>query len=224
MSEPRPTPAPLDDTESPREMEERLLSMSEDGGETWDLSRNDQAACLAGSKAMKVLREMADDVTFWKLVADGINHHPQCMHHFAGDKRWGECLRCEVERLRSLALPPPVAEVVPSRSMAKRLTAQGQPAIAAQDAPPAGASAPAAPVGWQPIETAPKDGSAVLLYPSGCWAEDDDRGEVAYWVEDMGGWVTQGRRADDATEPTHWHPLPSSPAAAPLAPALPDPK
>lgn len=78
---------------------------------------------------------------------------------------------------------------------------------------------PDTPQGWQPIETAPKDGRAVLLYPSQCWTEDEDRGEVAYWDRDYidgkpvsaGSWLRVGPTADDWTGYTHWMPLPAAP-------------
>ena len=64
---------------------------------------------------------------------------------------------------------------------------------------------------WQPIETAPKDGRMVLLFPSRCWAEDSDRGEVGYWDNDFHDWGGLGSAAEDYTGPTHWMPLPSPP-------------
>lgn len=37
-----------------------------------------------------------DDATFWHLVADGINHHPDCERNaISGTKAWGLCLRCQ---------------------------------------------------------------------------------------------------------------------------------
>jgi hypothetical protein len=55
--------------------------------------------------------------------------------------------------------------------------------------------------GWQPIATAPKDGTQI-------WAWDDERGSnPAMWVESE-WWITY----DDATiQPTHWMPLPAAP-------------
>ena len=70
-------------------------------------------------------------------------HRPTCRYALA------------LKALAALALPPP--EVVPSRSMAKRLTAQGQPAIAAQDAPPA--ERPASAGTAATIAPGPHDGS-----------------------------------------------------------------
>lgn len=35
------------------EQESRLRMMSQDDGETWDLSDNDKAACLAGANAIR---------------------------------------------------------------------------------------------------------------------------------------------------------------------------
>ena len=39
-------------SESRREQMERLTAMSKDDGDTWDLSDNDKAACLAGALAI----------------------------------------------------------------------------------------------------------------------------------------------------------------------------
>ena len=65
---------------------------------------------------------------------------------------------------------------------------------------------------WRPIETAPKDGSEILLaHPDGSmvvgwWREDRTRGKVCGWSD---GWSD----GDDfaMTWPTHWMPLPAAP-------------
>lgn len=64
---------------------------------------------------------------------------------------------------------------------------------------------------WQPIETAPKDGTVVLL--AGCrkpvaaaWLED----EIDYWHVDDN---KRGPFALRGPGPTHWMPLPKPPAA-----------
>lgn len=62
--------------------------------------------------------------------------------------------------------------------------------------------------GWLPIESAPKDGTYVMLWwpywsdhaMDGCW---DDRG---YWI----GCRSLAERAD-GPQPTHWMPLPAAP-------------
>ena len=58
--------------------------------------------------------------------------------------------------------------------------------------------------GWQPIETAPKDGTAMLVYPhlNGC-------GAVARLTR-YGQWLTLPGRY--TVHPTHWMPLPAPPA------------
>lgn len=63
--------------------------------------------------------------------------------------------------------------------------------------------------GWQPIETAPKDGTPILV-----WAPDDDFSamsgiDLIWW--DLGQWlfsvaISYGGR------PTHWMPVPVAPA------------
>ena len=63
---------------------------------------------------------------------------------------------------------------------------------------------------WQPIETAPRDGSRILAYQSStgdciseCWWEEDLTDFWAGWVNDF----------DSEPSPTHWRPLPSPPEA-----------
>jgi hypothetical protein len=61
---------------------------------------------------------------------------------------------------------------------------------------------------WQPIETAPKDGTHILAWP--CWdivyvVKWTNRGQYgSYWVE------ASGEEYSDA-DPTHWMPLPEPP-------------
>jgi hypothetical protein len=66
--------------------------------------------------------------------------------------------------------------------------------------------------GWQPIETAPKDGTFILIY------ESDGRVQVAAWVldgPDMRWCVQLTQLLSPDTYPTsdvtHWMPLPSPP-------------
>ena len=58
---------------------------------------------------------------------------------------------------------------------------------------------------WQPIETAPKDGTRVLLcIDHGEWG---DKVWTGLWGD---GWMVSYGKA--RTEPTHWMPLPKAPA------------
>jgi hypothetical protein len=70
--------------------------------------------------------------------------------------------------------------------------------------------------GWQPIATAPR-GGPVIVYQDGEQA-------VATWMtaleDGAGDWIIWRRVGPDALairmpEPTHWHPLPTPPAAEP---------
>ena len=94
-------------------------------------------------------------------------------------------------------------------------------------------SAPAADDGWRPIETAPKDGTPVLLYPTnmtGCWdfgAEDwlvfviplnKDKSIAADW-QTMPPMMFEVSAGLMCAEPTHWRALPAPPVA--LHPAAP---
>ena len=68
--------------------------------------------------------------------------------------------------------------------------------------------------GWQPIETAPKDGSQIVIYWP-YWSSDPF---IANYSGDSGGW--EGERCLTPThaeayperQPTHWMPLPKPPA------------
>jgi hypothetical protein len=74
---------------------------------------------------------------------------------------------------------------------------------------------------WQPIETAPKDGTWVLL-GGGVWGDDwaDDAPRVmSARYEKNVGWLVCAAEAGYSlfpyVAPTHWQPLPAGPAAAP---------
>lgn len=66
--------------------------------------------------------------------------------------------------------------------------------------------------GWQDIETAPKDGTEVLLWGV-CWRDHQayapDR-NVGWWAADGLGWQTRAK--DEDIDPTHWQPLPTPPS------------
>lgn len=55
---------------------------------------------------------------------------------------------------------------------------------------------------WQPIETAPKDGTPVLV-ATAFWVRD------AYWSHAFEGWYSNHSAVPP---PTHWMPLPPPPA------------
>lgn len=60
---------------------------------------------------------------------------------------------------------------------------------------------------WQPIETAPKDGTEILVGADvACWGW---RIELVYWVSKEGQWWTDSRGLHYS--PTHWRHLPKPP-------------
>ena len=60
---------------------------------------------------------------------------------------------------------------------------------------------------WQPIETAPRDGSEILVAANGLIS-------LVIWYDGLGWQLSEtGKNAEDADlcfEPTHWMPLPDS--------------
>lgn len=90
-----------------------------------------------------------------------------------------------------LSAPPPDGEAV----LAERITAM-------QPTPQ-----------WQPIETAPKDGSWILLYEcEGVYDTPDFTHWIASWrwTEDSCGWLDQDENIV-VSNPSHWMPLPVAP-------------
>lgn len=79
--------------------------------------------------------------------------------------------------------------------------------------------------GWQPISTAPKDGTMCLL-----WGEAERGDTVAFWAcgqwrefgDGSKGWIGQSFHSTEKNSwtsllgenPTHWMPLPAPPVAA----------
>src|SRR5690606_69758 len=74
------------------------------------------------------------------------------------------------------------------------------------------------PSGWQPIETAPKDGTWVLSY---CTGFDVSYGPhhapgfaIIAWDDEFGFWQVMPDSAYEiGATPTHWTPLPAAPTA-----------
>lgn len=69
----------------------------------------------------------------------------------------------------------------------------------------------ATPQRWQPIETAPKDGSWILLYEcEGVYDTPDFTHWIASWrwTEDSCGWLDQNEDLV-MSNPSHWMPLPA---------------
>ena len=66
---------------------------------------------------------------------------------------------------------------------------------------------------WQPIETAPRDGTVIDLWFAGEW---NRRMPDSCWSEALKAWLVDGRGCSYLDSPiiTHWMPLPQSPAHA----------
>lgn len=75
---------------------------------------------------------------------------------------------------------------------------------------------------WQPIETAPKDGSPILVFCE-TLRRDRDAVYVCRWTTPLkidiysggpGYWVEAGGEQYAEYKPTHWMPLPEPPSTA----------
>jgi hypothetical protein len=76
---------------------------------------------------------------------------------------------------------------------------------------------------WQPIESAPKDGTEVLLFEF--LPHHEPMVRVGYWEENgtdlhsgadgISGWSLVGEGYIGEIEPTHWMPLPEPPELQP---------
>ena len=64
--------------------------------------------------------------------------------------------------------------------------------------------------GWQPIGSAPKDGTEMLLYANG-GAGDREYVGVGQWATAKGPGTVAGWFWSYAIRPTHWMPLPEPP-------------
>ena len=64
---------------------------------------------------------------------------------------------------------------------------------------------------WQSIDTAPKDGTEILVFDRTTKGNSNMR--VSYWYADNHGrgFYTRGSQFLDKCQPTHWMPLPSPP-------------
>lgn len=71
---------------------------------------------------------------------------------------------------------------------------------------------------WKPIDTAPKDGTAILIYPAySMWLDHKKLPNyipyVCRWKDDAfgAGWIEASGEEYHLFEPTHWMPLPAAP-------------
>ncbi len=68
---------------------------------------------------------------------------------------------------------------------------------------------------WQPIETAPKDGTEILL-TSGIGTPVRSPHFIGYFIARTGKWWNMWQGAPHYLEPTHWMPLPAIALQRPL--------
>lgn len=73
---------------------------------------------------------------------------------------------------------------------------------------PGAALSPAAPKDWRPIETAPRDGTFILIWCDEVYKARFDK-VCELWFFDVDGC---------AVDPSHWRPLPTGPSPSPAAP------
>lgn len=60
---------------------------------------------------------------------------------------------------------------------------------------------------WQPIETAPKDGTRFWAYDP----TSEEKQMACWWQNDFGMWEGWMNVWDNEPNPTHWMPLPDPP-------------
>lgn len=71
---------------------------------------------------------------------------------------------------------------------------------------------------WQPISTAPKDGTWILAIIAGFWEMNIPYiPDVVSWNDESGGWnfCEEEGEIDKDWKPTHWMPLPEPPKDTP---------
>ena len=64
---------------------------------------------------------------------------------------------------------------------------------------------------WQPIETAPKDGTPILIYEPPYFDATPHATYVCSWDTYKEAWVEHSGECYAQYEPTHWMPLPEPP-------------
>jgi len=118
---------------------------------------------------------------------------------------------------RAYERPPHVEH--PIKALAAVLESDVGDFLAERGAAPDRAPSTDSAAGWQPIETAPKDGTEVLLYLGAPW----NKVEKAYWFPAWQNWQRSGDKPDTVRDeycgigsaiPTHYQLLPAPPVAA----------
>lgn len=61
---------------------------------------------------------------------------------------------------------------------------------------------------WHPIDTAPKDGTRIIVYRHRTYGNPKTVGED-YWFKGNNGWCWA--KSNSGSQPTHWMPLPAPP-------------
>ncbi len=71
---------------------------------------------------------------------------------------------------------------------------------------------------WKLIETAPKDGTRILVWPCEVWRDEKNAPATARWCDTYSKWECDPSEATEydtePIEPTHWMPVPEPPPAA----------
>ncbi len=69
---------------------------------------------------------------------------------------------------------------------------------------------------WQPIETAPKDGTSIMIYTDNCeygfgLVETISHSACAFYSKTKGYFISDAWNDINYKSPTHWRPLPEAP-------------
>lgn len=146
-------------------------------------------------------------------------HSPATAKVNAAEPREREARAREVlHALANLIERPPLDDVVLKQDVALRAARAIRVILGERSGEVDAAGEGSSSEGWRQINSAPKDGSRVLLWLGAPWSKV----ECARWYAPWGNWQVGVLPADPAREemhgvgsavPTHWRPLPPAPVA-----------
>jgi len=195
----------------PSAIEDSAPAIADKDSSGWEADTYREALSLAKSLWAQHYRETAPD---WRPLEDLRGVLSQIDNMTTGLARKGSGWEAGAEAMREKAAnharaqfddrprSPDSMDFVDGYDRATRDAEQRIRALPLPPPPPSNSS------GWQPIETAPRDGTWVLVYAGdthvACFSD--------YTSKDQ--WWTQGASLLSDPHPTHWQPLPPPPSEA----------